>query len=121
MPNESSRLPRVLFVATTKSEGGIERYALRLASSLRARGIFLIFACRPGSFLEAQCQSEGILTRPFRVRNSGDLGASWRLARIVRQERIDLVHVHSRRDYVPALLGVGLSRRARVVLHAHLI
>lgn len=121
MPNESSRLPRVLFVATTKSEGGIERYALRLASSLRARGLSIIFACRPGSFLEAQCQAEGIPTRPFRVRNSGDLGASLRLAGIVRQERIDLVHVHSRRDYVPVLLGVGLSRHLRVVLHAHLI
>ena len=43
-----------------------------------------------------------------------------------REERIDLVHAHSRRDYVIATLGVALARRVShrrvgLILHAHMI
>ena len=52
----------------------------------------------------------GIPTLPFQVRNSGDLGAARRLARLIRSHGIDIVHAHSRRDYVVAVLGVRLAR-----------
>ena len=123
---ETSAILRLLYVASTKSQGGIERHSVDLAAALAGRGDSVQFACRPGGFVEAWCREIGLPTWAFQVRNSGDLGAALRLAQIVCKQRIDIVHVHSRRDYVVAVLGVALARhllrcRTALVLHAHMI
>ncbi len=100
---------------------------MELAGALQAQGVPLQFACPPGSFLETWCRERGIPTLPFRVRNSGDLGAAFRLASLIQAHKIDIVHAHSRRDYVIAVLGVALARRLcpgrcpRLILHAHMV
>ena len=122
---EQSRL-RLLYIASTKSQGGIERHSVELAAALAERGATVQFACVPASFVEAWCRKAGLPTVLLQVRNSGDLGAAWRLAKRIRSQHIDIVHSHSRRDYVVAVLGVALARfvlrrRAALVLHAHMI
>ncbi|MGI4789645.1 MAG: glycosyltransferase family 4 protein [Janthinobacterium lividum] len=117
---------RLLYVASTKSQGGIETHSVEMAEALSRCGAFVQFACRPGGFIERWCRECGLPTAAFRVRNSGDFGAALRLARIISNEDIDIVHVHSRRDYVVAVLGVALARRRSrrpigLVLHAHMI
>ena len=119
-------LPRLLYVASTKTQGGIERHSVDLAAALVERGAFVQFACRPGSFVELWCRESALPTSAFLVRNSGDLGAALRLAQIIDTQRIDIVHVHSRRDYMVAVLGVAfvrhiLRRRTALVLHVHMI
>jgi len=121
MPSASKPPPRVLFLASTSSQGGIERHSVELAAALRARGVPLQFGCPPGSPLDAWCRVRGVPILPFHVRNSGDLGAAGRLARLIRSQSIAIVHAHSRRDYVIAVLGVRLARRARLVLHTHMV
>ena len=115
------RFLRVLFVASTKSQGGIERHSMELAAALQASGVSIRFACPPGSLLDGWCRGRGVPSLPFQVKNSGDLGAAWHLARLIRIHGIDIVHSHSRRDYVVAVLGVRLARRAKLVLHAHMV
>ena len=122
----SAASPRVLFLASTQSQGGIERHSVELAAALKMRGVPLQFACPPGSYLEGWCRERGLLTLPFQVRNSGDLNAALHLAKLIRAERVDIVHSHSRRDYVIAALGVGLARlffrrHAHLILHAHMV
>ena len=119
-------LPRLLYVASPKSQGGIERHSVALAAAFAERGASVQFACAPGSFVETWCHEVGLPTTAFSVRNSGDLGAAWRLAKLIQKERISLVHAHSRRDYVVAVLGVALARRVlrcrtALVLHAHMV
>jgi len=121
-----SPLPRLLYIASTKSQGGIERHSVDLAAALARRGVGTQFACAPGSFVETWCRSTGVSTLPLQVRNSGDLSAAWRLAKLIDAERIGIVHVHSRRDYVVAVLGTALARRVlrrrvALVLHAHMV
>lgn len=118
--------PRLLYLASTRSQGGIERHSVELAEALREQGARLHYACPPGSHLETWCRERGIPTLPFHLRNSGDLSAAFRLAALIRQESIEIVHAHSRRDYVIAVLGVALShrisrRRPRLILHAHMV
>jgi len=118
--------PRLLYVATTKSQGGIETHSVEMAEALHGRGVSVQFACRPGGFVESWCRTLGLPTAEFCVINSGDICAARRLAQIIRRQRIDIVHVHSRRDYVAGVLGVALARRllrrpVRLVLHAHMV
>ena len=125
-PDAAAAPLRLLHVATTKSHGGVETHSLEMAAALRDAGLFVQFACRPGGFVEARCRDIWLPVVPFLVRNSGDLGAARRLAQIIRRERIDIVHVHSRRDYVAGVLGVALARRVLhrqvgLVLHAHML
>lgn len=99
---------------------------MEMAAALAGRGAAVQFACLPGGFVEAWCREAGLPVAALRVRNSGDLGAAWRIARIIQRGRIDVVHVHSRRDYLAAVLGAALARsvlkrRAALVLHAHMI
>ena len=139
--------PRVLFVATSTGDGGIERHSALLAHCLRTASVPLAYACQPQTFLETVCAGRGVPTCSLRVRNSGDLKAIWRLLLLIRAFRADIVHVHSRRDIVPAMTAAaymrayyrrsyggglnegglnegGLNGRAvrvpRLVLHAHL-
>lgn len=120
---------RLLYVATSAGQGGLERHSVRLAGRLEKRGAVVTYACRPGGFLEKHCRSSGIAAYPLVVRNSGDLWAAFDLARLVLRRRINIVHVHSRRDFVISAVGVALARfclrrsgeRPRLVLHAHLI
>ena len=118
--------PRVLFVSSSKANGGADRHAVNLAIGLRARGATPFFACRRGQFIEGLCRDAGIETDSFRLRNSGDLGAVFRLARVIAARKIDIVHAHARRDFVPvalavALAGVSMGRRPRLLFHMHLI
>lgn len=105
----------------------MERYSVRMAAELHRRGHPLLFACLPGEIIDRRCREGGVPTRLVAVRNSGDLRAARRLADLIAAEDIDLVHVHSRRDYVPAVLAVALARRRRrrrsprLVLHAHML
>jgi glycosyltransferase involved in cell wall biosynthesis len=117
----------VLYIVTSKSEGGIERYSVRLAEQLTKRDVPLWFACRPHGFVEEECHSAGVKTLPLHVRNSGDISAVFKLAQLIRKHEIEIVHVHSRRDYFPAMLAVSLARSiwrktpVRLILHVHLI
>ncbi len=102
--------------------------SVRLAALLRTRGINITFACRPGSFVEGLCRAQGVPIIPWRVRNSGDLGASQRLMRLLRIHQFDIIHVHSRRDYIPVALTIAWAQRSaaqdhtpRLILHTHLV
>lgn len=124
---EVGQRPRLLYVASSTGQGGIERHSVRLADALCNRGAWLRYACAPGGFPESLCAARNIGTAPLTVRNSGDLRAVRQLAQLIWQHEIDIVHVHSRRDYVPAALAVELARRAgrmaspSLILHAHMI
>ncbi len=130
-PRVPTASPRVLFVATSTGAGGMERHSAMLADILQRSGLSVAYACQPMSFLEAICVGRGVPVLPLRVRNSGDLRAVLRLIGLIRSFRADIVHVHSRRDMVAAVLATAFLRSSgrmvgrgsaspRLVLHAHL-
>jgi glycosyltransferase involved in cell wall biosynthesis len=119
---------RILFVSSTPNQGGIERASVRMACDLaqlsNAR-LSLAYACRPGSFTEALCGSSGLPTFRYVPRNSGDPVSIGALARIIKTFQPAIVHVHSRRDYLPAVLAVKLARamghKSALFFHCHLV
>jgi glycosyltransferase involved in cell wall biosynthesis len=122
---------RVLFVASPKVQniGGLERQALSLASFLKEDGSFFAMACAEGGGLEQACRAKGLPTLKFHPANSFDLLGALSLARILIKNKIDIVHVHSRRDYLPVIFAIAFAvrlshdkkYRPRLVFHAHLV
>ena len=130
IPGEPQPDPKILFVASSSGQGSIERHSIQMAQQLIERGMRLVYACSASSHVERKCQSTGILTENFRLRNSGDLHGIKELTQLIERIDPDVIHVHSRRDFVPCLIATHMMRRKgdkarankapRLMLHAHL-
>lgn len=83
-----------------------------LLRGLRARGGEHVLVCPPGSAVGAAAREAGLRVRELPMRGDLDLGLIPRLGRVIRQERPDLVHLHSRRG--ADLLGGIAARLAGV-------
>ncbi len=114
---------------STRHNGGLEVASVRLAEQLmrvQPDRQEILYACRAGMPVDVRCIEVGIPTVPFMLRNSGDLAGVARLIRIVQEHDIDIIHVHSRRDYVPAVLAkaklakISPGHGPKLILHSHL-
>ncbi|WP_309715670.1 glycosyltransferase family 4 protein [Armatimonas sp.] len=113
-------LPRVLALSSSTDNGGSQRHAVTLAAAYQAAGGSVQLACAPQSFIEHSSHTAHVPTLPFALRNSGDLRATLRLARLVRQSRAQVLHSHARRDFVTATLA-GRLTGCPVALHVHVV
>ena len=108
----------VLHLINGEFYAGAERVQDLLAQRLGRFGYEVEFAClKDGVFDEKrQCKSARLHRMPMRSR--ADLALCYRLARVVRQNRIRLLHTHTPRT---ALLGALVARLADVpmVHHVH--
>ena len=92
-----SRLKRltVLHVDTERGWRGGERQALWLAEELARRGHRSIVAVRPGEPLAARAKEAGLAVVTCAPPFEADPLAALALRRIVRRERVDIVHAHT--------------------------
>lgn len=103
----------ILYLSTSSGPGGAERVISNLAASLdpqRYRAVLCLF--RPG-WLQERSESRGI--RTFIIPTHGMTDWRWALQfkRLLRQERVDLVHAHefdanTQGTFVAALTGIPL-------------
>ncbi len=103
---------KVLHVEAGRHLYGGPRQVLYLLEGLRARGVETLLACRAGSALADAARTR--VSRLYVLPMGGelDLKLILRLRRIMRRERPDLVHLHSRRG--ADLLGGIAARLAGV-------
>ena len=80
--------------------GGTEIHLLNLSEQLIRRGHRVTVACRPGKFVEAECQKRGIPTFALTIKNPSDRSAIAPLRDHLRQNRYDVVHSHWVQDYL---------------------
>jgi Glycosyltransferase len=121
---------KLLHVSSGDAFGGGERHVLELVLALAARGHHLHVATPAEGELArrlreaAEATQQAVALHPLRVRHALDFEAMYRLARLVRFHRIDILHAHYARDY-PVAAGVirwqqGLgARRPRLFLTRH--
>lgn len=103
----------ILYLSTSSGPGGAERVISNLAASLnpdRYRAVLCLF--RPG-WLQERSESRGI--RTFIIPTHGMTDWRWAIQfkRLLRQERVDLVHAHefdanTQGTFVAALSGIPL-------------
>jgi glycosyltransferase involved in cell wall biosynthesis len=123
MPEEveqSSRSPRVAIVLTELRPGGMERVVVHLANGLSRLGSAVLVACLAGEGdLAAELERPGVRLEALRSATGWDLGALWRLLRLLRRFRPSVLNVH---DYasLPYLAVSNLfSGRAPILFTAH--
>jgi glycosyltransferase involved in cell wall biosynthesis len=115
---------RILQISSAETFGGGERHLIDLCKGLTARRHEIFAAIRPGavwldklSFLP----DENITRLP--LRNSFDVFSARKLAGIIRENEIEIVHAHLARDYPIASLAVRLAHtpQAKLVLTRHVL
>ena len=91
----------VLQVATGfPSWGGTELHILNLSEQLRRRGYEVTVACRPGCWVEERAGQMGLPTVPIRVMRQNDWQDFGAIRRVLRERKIDVMHVHWSTDVV---------------------
>jgi len=105
------RTRTVLHLNTEAGWRGGEAQTLRLARGLRDRDHRCLIAGPPDGELAKRSAAAGIEVVPFPARGEFDLAAARRLARIVRDEGVDLIHSHTAHAVTLGTLATLLFRR----------
>ncbi len=112
---------RILQICSARDIGGGEKHLADLANQLSRRGHDVFAALAPASPVRAELTEilpDKIIELP--MRNALNLSTAVKLARLVRDHEIDIVHAHLARDYPMAALAKGRSR-AKLVLTRHVL
>lgn len=108
---------RILHLDEQREWRGGEQQASWLIQGLVNRGHECVVAGRPESaFLVSDHGGVPVHTITVPMRSEFDLWAACKLARIIRQWRIDIVHAHTSHAHLLACLARGMAGRARVVV-----
>ncbi|MEO5859410.1 MAG: glycosyltransferase family 4 protein [Pyrinomonadaceae bacterium] len=113
---------RILHVSSSRTFGGGERHVADLTRGLSDRGHEVFVALRPTN----EWQHRLSFLPPANImhvsiRNSFGVLSSMRIADFVRLNKIDIVHAHVARDYIPASIAVLAVKDARFVLTRHVL
>src|SRR5262245_6791462 len=88
----------ILHTEASAGWGGQEIRILSEAAAFAKRGFRILIACQPDAPLGCEAQRRGMAVRPVTMCGAGDVGACWRLRRLMQTETVDLVHTHSSID-----------------------
>ena len=88
-----------------------------LARGLAARGHQVTVATPPSETWAARCREAGLAHAAIPMRRPYDPRAAWRLARLIRQQRIQIAHAHKGRARTLTLLAGLMGARALLVLN----
>lgn len=99
--------------------GGAEILAARLARRLRERFQF-VFACLDErGTLGEELQHEGFPVHVLGRRAGRDWRCSYRLARLLRREKVDILHAHQYTPFFYSLTARLLCRRSSIIFTEH--
>ncbi len=88
-----------------------------LARGLAARGHQVTVVTPPSETWAARCREAGLAHAAIPMRRPWDPRAAWRLARLIRQQRIQIAHAHKGRARTLTLLAGLMGARAVLVLN----
>lgn len=108
-----------LHIDTARSWRGGQNQVLLTVLGLRALGHRAMLVAHPDGELRRRA-AEGLDLVPLAPRHEVDLGAAWRLARIIKRERPEIVHAHDPHAVSLAAwaLSLGLGPRPPVLVAA---
>lgn len=111
---------KILHTESSTGWGGQEHRTFKEMVALRERGHTLELACRPGARLGDRAEEAGFQVHRIAMRGGGDLVAVWKLMRLLRQGRFQVVNTHSGHDSLLGGLAGRLARTPLIVRTRHL-
>jgi glycosyltransferase involved in cell wall biosynthesis len=108
----------ILHLNTETGWRGGEAQTLRLAQGLQARGYRCVIAGPPRGELMKRAAAAGLAIAALPARGELDLRAARRLSRILRAERVDLLHSHTAHAVTLGTLATLFWRRRPAVVAA---
>lgn len=108
----------LLLNIATSGWGGIESYADVLASILLNKGHNVIVSSRSDKPMILKSTGAIIKTSRIRIRNSADVVAIFKIIKLCFSRDVDLIIAHHGKDFWPATLAAGISRR-RIMIIRH--
>ena len=113
---------RILQISSAQSLGGGERHLADLSNALALRGHDVYVALRLNSPIAShlnEVPKKNIKVLP--LRNALDVETAHQLSRLVRENKIEIVHAHMARDYPPAAYATRLNPRSRLIITRHVL
>jgi glycosyltransferase involved in cell wall biosynthesis len=95
---------------------GGEQQVLYLSQALHAHGYDHVTVCQPHSALYQRVCEARLPVHALRVRHEADVVAAWQLARYLRRERVDILHMHESRGHTIGLLACLFNPQLRRVV-----
>lgn len=111
---------KILHTESSTGWGGQEHRTFKELVSLRERGHTLEVACRPGARLGDRAEEAGFTVHRIGIRSGADLKAAWKLRRLLRRGRFDVVNTHSGHDSLVGGLAGRLAGTPLIVRTRHL-
>lgn len=108
---KSDRILNVLQTCFSHSWGGLEIQALEVTRKLKQRGHRLSLACCRESRLEQEAEALDINLLPLNVTGYFHPVIVWKIARFVKQNKIDIIHCQLSKDIATIVPATKLSRR----------
>jgi glycosyltransferase involved in cell wall biosynthesis len=105
----------VLHLSSTSGPGGAEMVVSRLASHVDPTRFHPTVGLFHSGFLAELCRQAGVRTRLVPIRGALDVGWFRRAWRVVREERVALIHAH---EFTANTYGTAVARLAGVPLIA---
>src|SRR5438132_6099332 len=105
-----NRLLKILHIDPEKHWGGGEAQVFGLLTYLIGKGHDNTLLNHPHGQLFERCRNLNVRKLPLRVRNDLDLSPLASLRRLIREEKYDIVHLHTKRAHA---LSLWLPRGAR--------
>lgn len=112
----------ILQISSSRTYGGGERHFVDLCRGLHERGHTVFAALRPTNTWQDRLDflpAANIFH--VSIRNSFGILSATRMAAFAREKKIDIIHAHVARDYIPGSIASSLSGDAKFVLTRHVL
>ena len=113
---------RILHISSAKTFGGGERHLVDLCRGLTERGHEVFVVLRPSNVWQERLDflpPENIFHSS--IRNAFGIFSAQKIANFVNRKKVEIVHAHVARDYIPASLVCRISKNAKFVLTRHVL
>jgi glycosyltransferase involved in cell wall biosynthesis len=107
----------ILFVNNFRSRGGGEEFLRELLPGLLRKGLQVGLVCRPNTPLVEMFKGSGIALYPIDRSGIATLTSVFKIARIIRDQRYQIVNIQRGHDIIQSLVAARLSGQRPVLMY----
>lgn len=114
-------IPRVFLWSDSDQFAGTERHCCELDSGLRKLGVAVEVGCPERSPMDLLVRANGGVVSQLNSKGVSRLAAVFRVVRMLRERRIDVIHAHNGNTAMLGAISVWIAARGALVVTQHFI